>query len=598
MLDLPGFTLLRPWWLLALLPAGILLLQLYRHGWRGSAWEEWLPQPLQRWLLHRHPGGGHRLRFMALGCVWLLTILALAGPALESTTETRRVEDNALVIVLDLSRNMLSNDLPPDRLERARLKIRTLIQDYADSQLSLIVYAGSAHRVTPLSDDHATLINLLSALEPGIMPVDGQAIGSALTLARQAIAERPRDSSHILLLSSGLDDQGQQQLTEHLTELGSQLSILGVGTRSGAPVPLAEGGFLRDNEGRIMLPRLNSRQLADLARQHGARYHDISIGERDLNYLLQPLQSASTDTGTERHSLVDQGHWLLLLLLPLAALGARRGWLGVLLCTALLPTDAQAFSWADLWQRADQQAMQLLDNQQPAAAAERFANQDWRSWALYQAGDYPQAAASWGDQAQLQPEQPAHHFNRGTALAMAGEYDAALEAYEHALTLAPDHHGARHNRRLIEDYLQQLREQQAQQGTEPADAADSDSQNGSSQPGSPSAGNTPAEVEGQQQPPGADPGATGNSNGAAAAAGAEQLASSENNQQGGAGAGAAADDANNMQGSNGSSASQQHPALERQQALEQWLQDIPDNPAELLRRKFLYQHLQQQDASP
>src|SRR5690606_29299289 len=279
MTELLGFTLLRPWWLLALLPAAILLVQLHRHGWQHSDWEQLLPRPLHQWLLRRQAGGSRGLRFAALGLTWTLVIVALAGPAVETGAESRRVDDNALVVVLDLSRNMLANDLPPDRMERARLKIRSLIQDYGDSQLSLIVYAGSAHRVTPLSNDHATLTNLLGALSPDIMPSDGQNLGAALDMARQALAPLPSKGSQMLLVTSGLDNGARDVLAEHARQLGPQLSILGVGTRSGAPVPLSEGGFLRDDQGRILLPRLNSQQLGNLAREHGARYHEITTSD-------------------------------------------------------------------------------------------------------------------------------------------------------------------------------------------------------------------------------------------------------------------------------------------------------------------------------
>lgn len=590
MIELLGFCFLRPWWLTGLIPAAVLLVLLYRHGWRHSAWEKLLPRPFQTWLLRRYAGGGHKKRFAALAITWTLATLALAGPAVQTSTELQRVDDNALVIVVDLSHQMLANDLSPNRLEQARFKIRSLIQDYADTQFSLIVYAGSAHRVTPLSTDHATLTNLLSALDPGIMPIDGQAVGSALTLARQAIQQRPRNTSHILLLTSGLDEDGQQQLTEHAAALGSQLSILGVGTRTGAPVPLAEGGFLRDSEGRILLPRLNSQQLAALSRQHGARYHNITVGERDLDYLLQPLQSTTRAVDSENRSLTDQGHWLVLLLLPIAALGARRGWLGVLFCAALLPTDAKAFSWADLWQRADQQAMQLLQDQQPAEAAERFSDPDWRSWALYQAGQYQASADAWSALASAQPDEPRHHFNRGTALVMAGHYQAALEAYEHTLTLAPEHYGARHNRNAVEDYLERLREQQGESQTPEDDAGEPDAQNGSADSASsnqqrPSRPSTP-DAEDQDQP-GADPGATG-----------DGIAASSNGESPPLLPGEQSDP--DITASNGQTPAdtQPHSTLERRQSLEQWLQEIPDNPAELLRRKFLYQHLQQQDASP
>lgn len=598
MSELLSLTFLRPWWLLGLIPAGVLLIQLYRHGWQRSAWEQLLPATLQPWLLQKHPGTGHRLRFTALGMTWILAILALAGPAQETSVSSQRVEDRALVIVLDLSRHMLSNDLSPDRLERARLKVRSLIQEYADSQLSLIVYAGSAHRVTPLSTDHATLTNLLSALHPALMPVDGQALDSALTLAREAIDQRPRSGTQILLLTSGLDNEGQQQLTEHARALGSQLSILGVGTRTGAPVPLAEGGFMRDTEGRILLPRLNSQQLASLARQHGARYHSITTGERDLDYLLQPLQrvrSTNSNDSNPYRTLADHGHWLVLLLLPIAALGARRGWLGLLLCAALLPTDTNALGWTDLWQRADQQAMQLLKNEQPADAAQRFNNSAWQAFAWHQAGDYQRAADAWSALAQAQPDEPEHHFNRGTALALAGDYRGALEAYEHALTLAPEHDGARHNRKAVEDYLERLRQQQeAEQDATPTDDQGDTTDQGNGQTGSTPTPGTSAGPEAQGVPDekseanGGHTGAAGSPSdsppaGANGAADPSGLASNGSDNQG-----ASTHPANGYR----------HDDQESQQALQQWLLEIPDNPAELLRRKFLYQHLQQQDAAP
>ena len=582
-----NLTFLRPWWLLALLPAGLVLVRLYRHGWQQSVWEQLLHPTLRPALLHKHPGAGQRLRFAALGISLLLAILALAGPAQESAAHAQRVDDRALVIVLDLSRPMLSNDLAPDRLERARLKIRSLIQEHTDSQLSLIVYAGSAHRVTPLSTDHATLSNLLSALHPAIMPVDGQALDSALNMARQAIEQRPRTTSQILLLTSGLDSDSQQHLAEHASALGAQLSILGIGTRAGAPVPLSEGGFLRDTEGRILLPRLNSQQLAPLARQHGARYHNITAGDRDLNYLLQPLQSSSRHTSSEQRSVIDRGYWLVLLLLPVAALGARRGWLGVLLCAALLPLDAQALSWSDLWQRADQQAMQLLAQQQPAAAAQRFHDPAWRAFALHQSGAYQQAAQAWSALAQTQPDEPEHHFNRGTALALDGDYQGALEAYEHTLTLAPEHDGARHNRKAVEDHLERLHQEQEQEQeqTAGADTAQDETQPASSPAsGGASATETPDAT-------GDDPGATGGQTAAAASTGD---ATPNSPLQG-----TDPDLNSNIDQASppGAGPRMQH-EQEQQQALQQWLLDIPDDPAELLRRKFLYQHLQQQDVAP
>ncbi len=588
--DLFGLSFARPLWLLGLLPAAVLLVSLYRRGWRRSGWEQLLPAHLHPWLLQQHAGGHHRLRFAALGLTWALALLALAGPQLETTSEPRRLQDSSLVIVLDVSRNMLSNDLSPSRLQRARYKIRDVLQEHADSEVALVAFAGSAHRVAPLSSDHDTLASLLAALEPNIMPAEGQDIGQALLLARQMLEQRPRSSSQILLVTSGLDSAGRAALAEHAQALGSQLAILGVGTSSGAPVPLAEGGFMRDEQGRILLPRLNGQQLAAVARQHGARYHGISTSDRDIDYLLQHGRAtASAEPGAQR-LLVDQGHWLVLLLLPIAALGARRGWLGLLLCAALLPAPpAQAFSWQDLWLRPDQQAMQLLDQQQPAAAAERFLDPAWHAWALYQAGQYPQAAAAWAELAEREPDNPQHHFNQGTAEAMAGEYQAALEAYEQTLTRAPEHHAARHNRDAIEALLEQLRQQAEQspaQGTEATEdsAAEPSSETDAGADATGAASTSAAQEQTQESTEDAGP--------------PTASGSATPGPSGDSGNGSPATPSGNGNDGAGASDRQQAASLEQQQALEQWLQDIPDDPAELLRRKFLHQYLQRQETSP
>lgn len=590
MLNLSTLSFARPLWLLGLLPVAVLLLIVYQRGWKGSAWEQLLPKPLQPWLLVKQTSGNHLLRFITLGLAWILALLALAGPV-TSSPAPERLQNTTVIVVLDVSRHMLADDLAPDRLTRAKQKVRNLMQLHSGSQLGLIAYAGSAHRVMPPSRDRNTLTNLLAALEPEIMPVDGQNLEQALHLASDMISSLPRDSTQVLLMTSGLNAAQQQVLAQYARQLGPQLSVLGVGTAAGAPVPLAAGGFLRDDQGRILLPRLNSQQLAAITRQHAGRYHSITLGDRDLNYLLQPVRQTSSASNSERTQLIDQGHWLLLLLLPLAALGARRGWLGLLLCTALLPEPAMALEWADLWQRPDQQGQQLLQEQQPAAAAERFEDPLWRAWALYQSGQYFEAAEIWEALAELHPEQAEFHFNRGTAFAMAGDYPQALEAYEQTLTRLPEHHAARHNRDLIESLLASLQQQAAtatpaENGTETSNPAEQHGNAaGTHQPASANQTASHGDAETAHSSPAATPTSD-------AAAPVGNTAS---------GAASLTDTAIDPPSANGnvntlSVPSGQQSDIEHQQALEQWLRSIPDNPAELLRRKFLYQHLQQKEA--
>lgn len=577
-----GLTLLRPFALLLLIPSLLLCWLLYRRVNRHSVWDRLLPAAARKALLQRDPGGRHSGRFILLGSAWLLAIVALAGPAWESDEPAPYLDQSALIVVLDLSRNMLANDLQPNRLERARMKVRDLMQLRSDSQLALIVYAGTAHRVTPLSNDQATLDNLLAALEPDIMPEHGQNLQAGMRLATEMAASLPRDSTRVLLITSGVAPQQLQELDRIHAQLGSQLSVLGVGTREGSPVPLPEGGFMRDNQGQILLPRLDSSTLAGIARRHGGRYQQITADDSDLQALV-PATAPQSAAGEASTRISDQGHWLVLLLLPLAALGARRGWLAVLLCGLLLPATSEAQLWQNLWQRPDQQAMELLRDEQPDAAAQRFEDPQWRAWALYQSGDYAAASEAFEQLLRADPDNAEHHFNHGTALAMNQRYEQALEAYEQTLTRAPEHQAARHNRSRVEALLEALK---AQQQAEQEQQQGSDEQ---AEPGGADESASPGNPPEQQRPTPADEAATADSaddEGPSAqgqtpqtAGGAEvdgQNASSQTSDMVGPGD-SASEPSNN----------------EQQAALQQWLQDVPDHPSELLRRKFLYQRLQQ-----
>ncbi|MBF3060661.1 tetratricopeptide repeat protein, partial [Pseudomonas aeruginosa] len=155
----------------------------------------------------------------------------------------------------------------------------------------------------------------------------------------------------------------------------------------------------------------------------------------------------------------DQGYWLLLPLLLLAACAGRRGWLFCLpLLMLSLPQPAMAFQFEDLWLRPDQQGQRLLQRGQADEAAKRFEDFRWKGLSLYQARDYAAAA-----QAFAQGDQADDHYNRGNALARQGELEAAVDAYEQALERQPQLVAAQRNKALVEELLRQRQEQAAQQ---------------------------------------------------------------------------------------------------------------------------------------
>ncbi|MNF40742.1 Tetratricopeptide repeat protein [compost metagenome] len=565
---------LRPYWLLAVPLLAGLLWQLWHREKRAGRWQLLLPPAFHAALLSGGRGRSSRLPWIALGLAWLLALLALLGPSWQRLEQSNLKPADPLVVLLELTPQMLASDSPPNRLEQAKRKLLDLLQARRDAQTAIVVFAGSAHTLVPLSDDLATSRNLLESLKPSIMPEPGRRADLALDQALQLLEQAGQGRGRILLIGSGLDQQERLGIRQALGNRDVRLHMLGIGSAEGAPIVQENGSLLKDAQGAILIPRLDSADLARFARQIGGRYRQASLDDRDLHdlgLLAAPEQLRSGGEQTRLQAWADQGHWLLLPLLLLAACAGRRGWL---FCLPLLllgvPQSSYALSFDDLWWRADQQGQRLLEAQRPAEAAARFADPQWQGLALYQAGDYPAAAERFarGDNAIA-------HYNRGNALARSNELEAALDAYNQALEMQPDLLPAQTNKALIEQLLEQSQHEQNQQ------------QNQESQADSTS---TPPPQTGPTQPD-ADkpPPAPGQS-----APGDQEQAPSQPTP-GDSDAPTPSEPEDELQGEEQIASAA--PALdgERRQALEQWLRQIPDEPGELLRRKFWYQQQQRQE---
>jgi len=558
--------LLRPWWLAIVPLLAWLLWRLWHRQLQVGRWQRLLPEAFHAALLTRGRLRHSRLPWLVLGLAWLLAVIALLGPSWQRFEQPSIKRSDPLVVLLEVTPSMLAADVAPTRLEQAKRKLLDLLERRQDVQTAVVVFAGSAHTLVPLSDDLATTRNLLAAVHPALMPEPGQradlAVARGLELLRQAGLGRGR----LLLIGSSLDQHERSAIATLLQGQGERLLMLGVGTEQGAPIAGENGSFLKDTNGAILIPRLDNAGLQRFAAELGGRYRQARLGDEDLA-ALGLLDQAGTlqrdDEVTRLEAWLDQGYWLLLPLLLLAALAGRRGWLFCLPLLLLQPQPASAFEFEDLWLRRDQQGQRLLEAEQPAKAAERFADRRWQAMALYEAGDYTGAAERFAEGSTA-----ADHYNRGNALARDEALEAAIEAYEQALELQPDLQVAQRNKALVEELLRRRQEQaepepeqQEQEQTEP------DEPQPQSQPPESGSASSPSTEDAQGEP-------------ASEASGAPQASTSEATDETGE-----------------SPAQAQHeglPDLERQQATEQWLRQIPDDPGELLRRKFLYEQRKRQ----
>ncbi|HTI96287.1 MAG TPA: VWA domain-containing protein [Rudaea sp.] len=612
------FHFLRPWWLLALAALPLLWRALSHGGVDAGAWRGVVDAHLLPHLLDaRGAVRASRVPRWLAACAWVVTCVALAGPAWERLPQPLFENRAARVFALELSPSMSAQDLKPSRYERARFKLDDMLARSGGMQTALIAYAGDAFVVAPLTDDVHTVTNLVDALDPSVMPAHGNDTGRAIDLGVNLIRQAGLNGGEIVVLADGAGD-GAVKAAQRARAVGIRVSVLGVGTDQGAPVALAQGGFLKDGTGNIVLPKLDASALQAVAQAGGGRYAGVTAEAGDIDALLAaaPLQSAAgaraVDATTTR--FLDRGPWLVPLLLPLVACGFRRGWLMLLpLAFVVHATPAQAFSWRDLWQRPDQQARAQLDAGHADVAQKLARDPALRGAAAYRGGDYAAAESDFArrDDAQAQ-------YNRGNALAKQQDYKRAIAAYDDALRQNPQLADAQANKQAVEDWLKQQEQQKqgqqqngqngqqdpsqqksnAQQqsgGKQEQDQQDSKSdsqkQSNAQQPDAQGAQGQNSGQDGQDKQSGADNTPQPNAQEQAKAQQAEREAGAkfrqdmnrQLQQQGGAKPGERKGEPKPVQlGAREGDKAQN----ERDQAVEQWLARVPDDPGGLLRRKF------------
>lgn len=567
---------LHPWWLMLAPLLGGLLWRLWNRRKRVGRWQMILPKAFHSVLLSGGNGRESKLPWIALGVGWCLALLALLGPSWQRVEHASQKPVDPLVVMLELTPQMLAADSPPTRLEQARRKLLDLLKARADSQTAIIVYAGSAHTLVPLSDDLGTSKNLLDALKPSIMPQVGQRADLAVVKALALLKQGDLGQGRLLWIGSALSDVERDGIRQAMAGHAPDLLLLGVGTAEGAPIAQDKGGFLKDAQGAILVPRLDSASLNDFAETLGGHFAPLVMDDddlRELGLLDGPRDMHGRGQALRLDSWADQGYWLLLPLLLLAACAGRRGWLLCLPLLMLMPQPGYAAEtdtgfWQNLWRRPDQQGQHLLERQRPAEAARHFENLQWQGVALYQAGDYTSAAQRFA-----QGNTAADHYNRGNALAKSGDLDAAIDAYERALDRQPDFPAATQNKALVEQLQAQNKQTASEKDSEDKAASESDAD-------SAHAGDA-SQPQQSQQGPSQNPehdnpeGAPHLSNGSATIG-----ASTDNDAQ---------------SGSAPAGPAESPVSIEQRQALEQWLRQIPDEPGELLRRKFWYEQQQHQE---
>jgi Ca-activated chloride channel family protein len=484
-------------WFYAFIPLILYLVLYSKKSQNNKNWLSVVDPKLLPFVLTKSGGKNRRYPLLLIFIASSLCITALAGPVYKKLPQPVYREQSSLVVLLDLSKSMNATDIRPSRLARAKLELLDILKTRKTGQTALIVYAADAFVVTPLTDDNATIANLVPSLETDMMPAQGSNLSKALAKAFSLFSQAGIIKGDILVVTDGIHSKHEITIEKVLSQ-GHRLSIFGIGTTEGGPIPLSnspDGGFLLDSSGAIVIPKLRPTQLQQYALSGSGLYTSLAADDSDINKLTRLFETkdlAESKGGQDVNSDIwqEEGYWLLLPLLLFAALWARKGWIAVLLPFAItfisaLPQPAYAvddiktssstehhyFDAKHLWSSPDQKAMQAFDAGDNQNAAEQFTHTEWKASALYRNGDYEQAVKTLE-----QTNTSDGHYNKANALAQLGKYKEAIKSYDEALTLNSNNEDAKYNRERVKQALKE-QEKESQKDDSEQDNSDQDSSN-------------------------------------------------------------------------------------------------------------------------
>ncbi len=222
-------------------------------------------------------------------------IIALLGPSFGETQRTVKTVGKDIMLCIDLSNSMNTNDIQPSRLEKVKYELKKIVQAFSADRLGIVIFSADAYLQCPLTFDNATIAQLLETTNTNLVPLGGTDFGPPLQLTFEKMTSKDnttqKQSKIAILISDGEDfgDEASEVVSEFKKE-GIRLFTLGVGTEIGGNIP-THHGFKKDENGQTILTKLNSVDLRALADQAEGRYFEISNTRNDTESLIKAINN-------------------------------------------------------------------------------------------------------------------------------------------------------------------------------------------------------------------------------------------------------------------------------------------------------------------
>ena len=449
-----------------------------------------------------------RFGFQLLGLA--LALVSLAQPRWGYTFEDVKRKGLDLLIAVDTSRSMLSNDVQPNRLDRVKLAVQDLINELQGDRVGLIAFAGRAFLQAPLTIDYDAVVEAINDLDTKTIPEGGTNISSAITLATQSFGKSATGNRALIIFTDGEELSGDAVKTaKEAADAGVRIFTVGVGTPQGSLIPVTgddgQTAFVKDSAGQVVKSKLDDKRLREIAEATGGFYVHLESGLRTMQQVqnegLAKMQAAEMDVRLSRRP-IERYEWplsaallalALSILIPERKRARERRYVPAAVrtagATAALLILLTSFSFATApgidayhegkFEDAYSQFQQTLKSHPESRAEDKL--QFDSGAAAYKLKDYNKALESFS-QALLTRDtglQSRGHYNLGNTLYQRGETEKsdekklsdwtnALNHYEQTLKLDPQNREAKDNYDYVKKKIEELKNKKSQQQPSPS----------------------------------------------------------------------------------------------------------------------------------
>lgn len=428
------------------------------------------------------------VKFVLMLLAVALLIVMLARPQMGSKISHDKRQGIETMICLDISNSMLAEDVAPSRLDKSKMLIENLVDKFSNDKIGLIVFAGDAFVQLPITTDYVSAKMFLQNISPSLIQTQGTNFAEAVSLATKSFTQQDNVGRAIIVITDGENHEtGATEAVEAARKKGIAVYILGIGSKQGAPIPMGDGSYLKDQSGNTVMTRLNEDMCREMAQAGNGRYIHVdntSDAEQALNDDLTRLQKGETDVVT--YSEYDEqfqavGILVLLLLIVEACLlevknpllgrflpNMRRPRFGrASLVTIVLLLGASASGYAQNDRSLVRSGNKAYRQQKWAAAEVEYrkaiSKNEKNPQAVYNLGcalmmqqKDSLALQQYANAAQMETNKirraKAYH-NMGVIMQNHREYAKAIEFYKEALRCNPQDNATRYNLVLCQRLL-------------------------------------------------------------------------------------------------------------------------------------------------